>query len=67
MVGEVGLDTIYSVFKGYKFQFLTVENKALFDAAPDKYIPQFGGFCAWGMSEEVRCITYLTYIFILFS
>lgn len=31
------------------FQFASAEHKQLFDAAPEKYLPQFGGFCANGI------------------
>lgn len=36
----------------YTFYFSTSENKALFDADPTAYLPQFGGFCSWGIAEE---------------
>jgi YHS domain-containing protein len=36
----------------YTFYFSTAENKALFDASPTDYLPKYGGFCAWGISEE---------------
>jgi len=38
-----------SVHKGVTFRFASAEHKALFDAAPEKYIPQFGGYCANGI------------------
>ncbi|WP_426369192.1 YHS domain-containing (seleno)protein [Pseudocolwellia sp. HL-MZ7] len=28
------------------------ENKALFEAAPEKYAPQYGGWCAYAMVDE---------------
>jgi hypothetical protein len=31
------------------FRFSKPEHKALFDAAPEKYIPQFGGYCTNGI------------------
>lgn len=30
--------------------FTNKEHKATFDKNPEKYIPQFGGWCAFGMS-----------------
>ena len=33
------------------YYFASAENKAAFDAAPAKYEPQFGGFCAWAVSR----------------
>ena len=29
--------------------FATEEHKQLFTASPDKYVPQYGGFCAFGV------------------
>ena len=40
-----------STHQGATYQFSTSENKATFDADPDKYAPQFGGFCAYGVSR----------------
>lgn len=50
--GEVGLDSHSAVYKGYTFYFLSKANRQTFKEEPDKYIPQWGGFCAWGMSGE---------------
>ena len=44
-----GSPSIKSVYKGVTFRFATPEHKALFDAAPTKYIPQFGGYCTNGI------------------
>ena len=38
-----------SVHKGVTFRFASAEHKKLFDAAPEKYVPQFGGYCANGI------------------
>ena len=46
---EAGNPAIKSVYKGVTFRFSSTGHKALFDAAPEKYIPQFGGFCANGI------------------
>src|SRR5688572_30690135 len=40
-----------SVYNGARYWFASAENKAAFDAEPAKYEPQFGGFCAYGMSR----------------
>ena len=40
---------IKSIYKGVTFRFATPEHKKLFDAAPEKYIPQFGGYCTNGI------------------
>ena len=44
-----GNPAIRSVYKGVTFRFSKPEHKALFDASPEKYIPQFGGYCANGI------------------
>jgi hypothetical protein len=36
---------------GATYWFATSENKAAFEAAPDRYAPAFGGFCAYGASN----------------
>jgi YHS domain-containing protein len=38
-------------FDGMRYQFSSAENKAAFSADPDRYLPQFGGFCAMGISK----------------
>ena len=43
-----GDPAIKSVYKGVTFRFASAEHKRLFDAAPEKYIPQFGGYCSNG-------------------
>jgi len=40
-----------STYKGAKYLFASAEDKAAFDANPAKYEPQFGGFCAYAVSE----------------
>ena len=44
-----GNPQVKSVYKGVTFRFSKPEHKALFDAAPEKYIPQFGGYCSNGI------------------
>jgi diadenosine tetraphosphatase ApaH/serine/threonine PP2A family protein phosphatase len=38
-----------SIYEDVNFRFASAEHKALFDAAPRKYLPQYGGFCANGL------------------
>jgi len=40
-----------SEFAGARYLFASKQNKALFESNPLKYEPQFGGFCAYGVSE----------------
>jgi YHS domain-containing protein len=46
---KMGQPALKSVYKGVSFWFSKPEHKALFDASPEKYIPQFGGYCANGI------------------
>jgi len=40
-----------STYKGAKYFFASAEDKATFDANPAKYEPQFGGYCAYAVSQ----------------
>ena len=46
-----GLAQFESNYHGARYLFASAEDKALFDANPAKYEPQFGGFCAYGASK----------------
>ncbi|MEM9177177.1 MAG: YHS domain-containing (seleno)protein [Myxococcota bacterium] len=38
-------------YMGATWRFASAENKAAFEAAPEKYAPQYGGYCAWAVSQ----------------
>ncbi len=38
-------------YKGATWRFASAENLASFTADPDAYAPQFGGYCAWAVSQ----------------
>lgn len=42
-----------STYEGVTFRFATAAHKALFDATPAKYLPQFGGYCANGIAYGI--------------
>jgi YHS domain-containing protein len=46
-----GNKEIKSKYNGAIYYFSSESNKALFLKNPSQYEPQFGGFCAYGMSE----------------
>jgi hypothetical protein len=46
---RLGDPAIKSVYNDVTFRFATAEHKNMFDAAPEKYIPQFGGYCTNGI------------------
>lgn len=37
--------------------FLTKENRDLFATSPEKYAPQYDGYCAWAMTEARKANT----------
>ncbi|MEY1556047.1 YHS domain-containing (seleno)protein [Yoonia sp. R2331] len=39
------------MWKGATWQFASAENMTLFEANPEAYAPQFGGYCAFAMSK----------------
>jgi YHS domain-containing protein/membrane-associated phospholipid phosphatase len=48
-----GNSEIESSYKGATYLFASAENKADFDKDPAKYAPQYGGFCAYGITIGV--------------
>ena len=47
-----GDKSISSNYEGGTFHFSSEENKALFDANPKRYVPQYGGFCAYALAKN---------------
>ena len=37
--------------------FITRENRDLFATSPEKYAPQYDGFCAWALTEARKAVT----------
>eukprot|EP01038_Epipyxis_sp_PR26KG_P006836 gene6836-9358_t len=50
--GVVGSSKYQVSYNGYAFYFESEENMLLFEAKPSLYVPQYGGFCSWGMTSE---------------
>jgi YHS domain-containing protein len=44
-------------YKGSKFHFASKANRDAFVAEPAKYAPQYGGYCAFGMSNGYKAAT----------
>jgi YHS domain-containing protein len=40
-----------ATFEGATYRFASKENQSRFESSPAKYAPQFGGFCAWAVSQ----------------
>lgn len=38
-----------STYEGISYYFTSAEQKAIFERDPRKYMPQYGGFCAFGI------------------
>ena len=39
------------VWNGATWHFASAENKSAFEASPQSFAPQFGGYCAWAVSQ----------------
>jgi len=48
-----GNPAILLEYRGYKYLFSSEENKELFEKEAEKYLPAYGGFCAFGVSLGV--------------
>jgi YHS domain-containing protein len=46
-----GLDNLATDWNGAKWKFSTQANLDLFKASPEKYAPQYGGYCAYGVTQ----------------
>lgn len=46
-----GIKTISYIWHGATWYFATEANKKLFTDNPDKYAPQYGGYCAYGWAQ----------------
>ena len=50
---QQGNPSFKSTHEGVVFHFASAEHKAAFDAAPAKYLPQYGGYCANGIAYGI--------------
>jgi len=51
-------DSDYSYdWNGATWKFSSAENRDLFIANPEKYAPQYGGYCAWAVSQGYTAST----------
>jgi YHS domain-containing protein len=48
---QKGLIRLTFEYKGVTYRFASEENRERFKAGPEKYLPAFGGWCAWAMGE----------------
>ena len=47
-----GEDEIVYTWRGAEWHFSSQENKALFVEDPEKYAPQYGGYCSFAMAND---------------
>src|SRR5271168_3572377 len=46
--------TITARHEGATYRFASEDHKALFEKDPAKYLPQYGGFCAFGTAQGYK-------------
>lgn len=46
-----GNPEIYGEYQGVKYAFSSESNRQLFLDDPEKYVPQYGGYCAYGLAH----------------
>lgn len=51
--GSMNHSTIYN---GATYYFTSQANRDTFKKSPQKYLPQFDGYCAWGVAEKASKI-----------
>ena len=44
-------------YDGTKYKFSSLENLAHFKANPEKYIPQYGGYCAYAIAVNAKKVS----------
>lgn len=49
-----GKDSFTTTYDDVTWKFSSAENRDLFAANPEKYAPQYGGFCAFGLSKGFK-------------
>jgi YHS domain-containing protein len=47
-----GQDTFTYEWMGAKWKFASQAHLDLFKTSPEKYAPQYGGYCAYGVSQD---------------
>jgi hypothetical protein len=45
-----GDEALEVAHEGVAYRFATAANRDLFAANPERYLPQFGGYCAWAVA-----------------
>ena len=53
-IAQRGLKEFKSVHQGINYYFTNADQKKEFDRNPEKYLPQYGGYCAFGVSVGAK-------------
>lgn len=46
-----GAQQFSTMHAGYEYRFASAEHLAAFRANPARYLPQYGGYCAWAVAQ----------------
>lgn len=46
-----GTTQFRTTHQGVEYRFASAEHLAAFQASPARYLPQYGGYCAWAVSQ----------------
>ncbi|MEO0499718.1 MAG: YHS domain-containing (seleno)protein [Pseudomonadota bacterium] len=47
-----GTDEFTTEWRGAEWRFASAEHLAMFEADPERYAPQYGGYCAWALADN---------------
>lgn len=53
-IAQKGLKEYKSTYEGLAYYFTSTAQKKSFDANPAKYLPEYGGYCAFGVSVGAK-------------
>lgn len=53
-IAQRGLKEYKSTYDGLNYYFTSAEQKAKFEKNPQKYLPEYGGYCAFGVSVGAK-------------
>lgn len=51
---RLGTSQYASLYNGAIYWFVSEGHKKMFEANPDRYLPQYGGFCAFGVTQATK-------------
>tara|TARA_A100000171_G_scaffold52838_1_gene73528 strand:- start:9677 stop:10141 length:465 start_codon:yes stop_codon:yes gene_type:complete len=53
-IAQIGVKEHKSTYDGLAYYFTSADQKKTFEANPRKYLPQYGGYCAFGVSVGAK-------------